>query len=614
MENYKFKSFLMKRGKTNTDPSDKFKNLSLDKIEEQEKIDNTNQSLISAKLDLTKSNKLLFKNYDILSKEKLNEFGIRKELNNRESYFYFLEYIAKVEIEEDGEIKEKVKVKMIKNKEPNFTIDLSDGKINILKKIEVKKTLEIEENSESFYEEMIKIKNINIEDIFVMKEKLKLKKLRKKMNKYLEELKFMREYKNNFPDFESELFYRYQLENVLKSFKELKDDKFDKKISMIKSIYVFICKVKNNEIRDKNILNYFYFIIDVEYKLKKFVFGLISNYDEKIHSHKDTYANTTENKLIIKNTDIIINNMDYYNLNDNIIEEIKQGILSLPLDKKYYSLKGYLLSRLFTEKEGNKFYEIFVQSNLCQDIIFTLYGLKKDISFWKNVTELLKANTIYVPIKNSSYSAYCDKKCFKIYIDNGIEKSKLLRQLDDKIVYLIKKSFFILNHQHEFGHSHQPLLFFLYPKSFHFDSPLVEIKLNGNIKVETKEGGKIFEYLLFGKIIYEMNIKEIIYICNYNNYSKSLEEYRNDFINLQNKNVVSVFEDESKNNKEILEAYDIYKKLPPQIKDQLEYENFKAGKINPNMIIDFETYKFSSGKERRCPIEDRREIDEYYSS
>ena len=78
MENYKFKSFLMKRGKTNTDPSDKFKNLSLDKIEEQEKIDNTDQSLISAKLDITKSNKLLFKNYDILSKEKLNEFGIRK--------------------------------------------------------------------------------------------------------------------------------------------------------------------------------------------------------------------------------------------------------------------------------------------------------------------------------------------------------------------------------------------------------------------------------------------------------------------------------------------------------------------------------------------------------
>ena len=38
MENYKFKSFLMKRGNTNTDLSDKFKNLSLDKIEEQEKI------------------------------------------------------------------------------------------------------------------------------------------------------------------------------------------------------------------------------------------------------------------------------------------------------------------------------------------------------------------------------------------------------------------------------------------------------------------------------------------------------------------------------------------------------------------------------------------------
>ena len=35
---------------------------------------------------------------------------------------------------------------------------------------------------------------------------------------YSEELKYMDEYKNNFPDFESELFYHYLLGNVLSSF------------------------------------------------------------------------------------------------------------------------------------------------------------------------------------------------------------------------------------------------------------------------------------------------------------------------------------------------------------------------------------------------------------
>ena len=74
--------------------------------------------------------------------------------------------------------------------------------------------------------------------------------------------------------------------------------------------------------------------------------------------------------------------------------------------------------------------------------------------------------------------------------------------------------------------------------------------------------------------------------------------------------MVYVFEIESKTNKEISEVYEIYKNLPKNIKDKLEHEKFKSGKIKPNTIIDFETYKFSSGKERKCPIEERRNFFE----
>ena len=224
------------------------------------------------------------------------------------------------------------------------------------------------------------------------------------------------------------------------------------------------------------------------------------------------------------------------------------------------------------------------------------------------MTELFNSNTFYFPIKNADYAAYCDKKCFKIYIDNGIEKNKVLNKLDEILVYLIKKGFFTLNNQHELGHGHYPIFSYLYPKSFKFDSPLAEIKLSSNNKIRTKEGGKLFEYLLYGKVIYEMKLKEIIYIANTKNYSKSLEQYRKDFINLENEKLLCVFEAASKEDKEILEAFEAYKKLPHDIKVLLETEKFRSGKINSDMVVDLENYKFSLGKERKCRIEVRRKM------
>lgn len=607
MEEYKFNSCLMKKESSGRIRLN-IENLDLLSIDEQEKIDNTNAEIISAKLDLEKNEKLILKNFDVLSKEKLSTLGIIKALNNRESFFYFLDYITHVNIIVDNNSKI-IPIYIVKQKkQPEVYINLTDEKINVGKKIYMKK-INCSENREISDEEKLIKKNINITNYFNMNESIKIKKLREKMIKYLNELTYMDKYKNNFPDFESELFYHYQLQNILESFEELKDSKFAKKINMIKDIRDFINKVKNNEIKDMLVLRYFYFIIDVEYKLKKNMKILISNYDENIKAYKDGYVIKGENKLIINDTNHVINNMDYFNLTDNIIQNIKQGMISLPLNKKYYSLKGYLYYKN-SEKGKYNFYENFIQSYLFQDIMYKLYGLKNEHIFWKNMAELFNNNTYYFPIKNSDYPAYCDKKCFKIFIDKGIEKNKLMQIIDEEIVYIIKKGFYTLNNQHELGHGHYAIFFYLYPNSFNFDSPLAEIKLNSKNIIQTKEGGKIFEYLLFGKVINEMNLKEIIYITNDKNYSKSLEQYRKDFINLENENLFYVFDSASKENKEISEAFEAYKKLPNQIKIQLETEKFRSGKINQDMVIDFEKYKFSSVKERKCPIEERRKIYE----
>ena len=76
------------------------KNLNHEKIE---KLDNTNEAILIAKLRLNKTNELLMKSFDVLKKEELEEFIQVKKINSRESYFYFLNYITEVIIIEENE-------------------------------------------------------------------------------------------------------------------------------------------------------------------------------------------------------------------------------------------------------------------------------------------------------------------------------------------------------------------------------------------------------------------------------------------------------------------------------------------------------------------------------
>ena len=72
-------------------------------LDNLEKLDDTNADVLKAKLRHNiKNNELLIKSYDTLTKAELKEFNIKKDLSNKESYFYFLEYMRNVQII-DGE-------------------------------------------------------------------------------------------------------------------------------------------------------------------------------------------------------------------------------------------------------------------------------------------------------------------------------------------------------------------------------------------------------------------------------------------------------------------------------------------------------------------------------
>ena len=68
-------------------------------------------------------------------------------------------------------------------------------------------------------------------------------------------------YKNNYPDFESELFYLNSLRYMLDTYKILKYKKFIKKIKLTCFIATLTERIKNGEINDNLKKSFYYYII-----------------------------------------------------------------------------------------------------------------------------------------------------------------------------------------------------------------------------------------------------------------------------------------------------------------------------------------------------------------
>ncbi len=568
-----------------------------------EQMDNTKPEIILAKLLSNKNNdKLLFKNFNVISKNDLSELGINKRFNNRETYFYFLEYLIRVEYFEDNIVKNRLKdkTKKYKNKDsktPKLIIDFSNGKIDIMKIDNIKDDKIIINDNEN-YTELISRINVDIAKVFIFAEIISIEELRKKMKQFYDNITFKEEKLNNIPDFQSEIFYHYELLNILETFEESNDTEFAQKIEFIKDLSDFIFNVRDNKIHDILILNYFYFIMDVENKIDIDLRDNANHYEEK-YDYKNCKFDKEKNELIITD-DKKIANFDCYKITEDNIENIKQNKMPLFLifQKRNYSLKGNLLFQKLTKKEGNEIYENFINSNLLKDIFKLLYEIDIISLNYKNLLiRLFQDNTFYFPIQNDSYAAYTNKKSFKIIIDCSVDLTNIKNHdIDEKIILFVKKAFMIVNTHHEFGHGINVILFYINPNKNEFESPLVKLKLNTNKEEITKEGGRLYEYLIYGRIIKTLDLREIIYINNVNNYNKNLIEYRDDFINLQNKNLIEVFEEESKNNEQISEIYELYKQLPEDKKQILINEKFKPGKLNEEDYYSLENMVFSTKK------------------
>ena len=364
---------------------------------------------------------------------------------------------------------------------------------------------------------------------------------------------------------------------MLDTYKKLKYKRFIKKMSLTRYMQPLTNKIKNNDFDDdlKKIL--YYYIMNTQYNFESTFLNVLIYEDFENKTLLPEYNkefSLKNNKLYYKN-EIILDNADNYLINKMIKSEI---IFKENYDffNFYYSIKGIINNSLFTKEDGDKYWEEFLSSKVLDDIVQNLYKTE-NIFNQKTIKDLFKGHSYYFPNYNKSFKVLNHKELFMMYFPpsqmenlNFEYKYTYTINIINKVVNKIK----IINEWENISSS--PLFF--------------------NLK--NKECEKNVEFLMFGRIIEDLNIKEAIFILNSNNYNLSLNEFRSVFMNLKNKKLEDIFKAELNNSNiddSIFKAYEEYKEKGEKFQLALENYSFNI-KRNKNGFINLDKIRFKIGK------------------
>ena len=187
-------------------------------------------------------------------------------------------------------------------------------------------------------------------------------------------------------------------------------------------------------------------------------------------------------------------------------------------------------------KKIKKFLIQILNSKCLETAFKAIYGKNENYMF--NNIEYNKyyvENYInFLPIKGDLYGV-TDKftlKCFLISLSSEITAGQFL---DDLL--LLKYAGIIFTTLHEFGHIIVDHLYYMSNCSRSIDTPK-------NEKILECEGGKYFEYALFGDIYKGLNIRQGMFLLKEDNYKKGYHEFQNNFEILELENLTLSNKDE----------------------------------------------------------------------
>ena len=343
----------------------------------------------------------------------------------------------------------------------------------------------------------------------------------KQFDKYFENISYF-----NMPiDFSNEELFYYRSINIIKySFKNIYDkinknlEKFIKKINYIgnnisenekkekiknykKDLLLFeLDKIKSNInlcINDLNELNDLKMINDL-------IIPLIFSKDKNLFKYCYNYIklDNKDIKTILpeENEEWHITEMlksfEKVNFDLNLIKEFYKHILPLQCFKSIFlTLNGKDSYYPFENKE---FTDDFVENHFeVLDIpIFTSLGL----------TDKFTMKTYFIPFMP------------KVYYGNSFHFK------NENII--IKNGFFVRIGNHEIGHNFTNI-------NFYMENCQISIQTPRKKQLNKIEGGAYIDFALFGKVLKELNLEQVLYILNEKNYEKTYIDFQYDFNNIK---------------------------------------------------------------------------------
>ena len=588
------------------------------KIETLDKImslDDTLPEVYIEKLKLKKDDiKLREKSFDVLDKDSLKQFGIKKKINYKELYFEIIDYLKVIKLDEPKGAEEDYDLenfkKIINNdnkigKEEKDSKETKDRNKIIEKNKETEKQDLNDNLSDSEFQKILENKeNFDVKKLLEKRGKVKVKDIQNVFNNIFEIYSKFSNYRNNYPDFESEYFYFNNLNYMLETFKSLGYKKFIKKIFTMRFLNKLTIKMKSGLIADKLIKVLYYYVMNIQYNFDDYFLKLLASEGTNIDQNLLEKNNFTvkNNNLYDKNNKLLLENVDNYLLNDLMNMDIFfEDDIDSYIDK-YYSIKGLLNNLSFTKKDGDKFWEEFLLSKVLDNIVEKLYK-KENIFKEKVVIEQFKDSSFYFPNYNDSIMALSNKSVFYMYFPPSEVVCFVLKLRNSKMLKMINRAANKVKIHQEWGHTSSSFLFFS-SKIKLFDTPERNIKFhkksNSNKNQLTfSEGGEMIEFMMYGRIIKDLNPKEAIFILNSDNYKLSLDEFYKKFKKLENITISEIFEEALKNQNidEIVKsAFEEYTKSDDEFKNNLEAQGSFKLKRGGKIEVDLENFKIQFGK------------------
>ena len=200
-------------------------------------------------------------------------------------------------------------------------------------------------------------------------------------------------------------------------------------------------------------------------------------------------------------------------------------------DNEKYNFEYLVNNYVSNQNEIKLFLKNILKKKVFQEAYQILFGNNNyKLLNERYLKEFIDKRLKFAPIKPFNSAALTDKMSLNTYIST--KERVVQNEISKKINIILNTGCYVLIEEHEI---------------FHLLDCLPHYENNCSLSIKTPrkknfigevEGGIYLEYLLFNKVLQQINLEEILYILNEKNYEKSLIDFREGFEKLEKRDLI----------------------------------------------------------------------------